>query len=256
MSRRKTIFITGAASGIGRSTAVLFAKKGWFVGAYDVDEERLASLSEEIGEDNSCYRKMDVSDLGRVREAVEHFSGFTSGEMDVLFNCAGILRMGPHAKLPIEEQYLIVDVNLKGILNCINASFELLKRTEGARIINMSSASSLYGTAELAVYSATKAAVSSLTESLNLEFERYDIHVNDVRAPYVDTPLLRRNVNAGSIERMGVKLKPEDVSEVVWRASKNKKLHNDTKGVGQLVLMLSLPYFIKRGILKALLLSK
>jgi hypothetical protein len=71
----------------------------------------------------------------------------------------------------------------------------------------------------------------------------------------VDTPLLRRNVNAGSIERMGVKLKPEDVSEVVWRASKRKKLHNDTKGVGQLVFMLSLPSFIKRGILKALLLS-
>jgi NAD(P)-dependent dehydrogenase (short-subunit alcohol dehydrogenase family) len=168
MTRRKTIFITGAASGIGRSTAVFFARKGWFVGAYDVDEQRLASLCEEIGEDNSCYRKTDVSDLGGVREAVEHFSGFTGGEMDVLFNCAGILRMGPHAKLPIEEQYLIVDVNLKGILNCINASFELLKRTEGARIINMSSASSLYGTAELAVYSATKAAVSSLTESLNL----------------------------------------------------------------------------------------
>jgi len=120
----------------------------------------------------------------------------------------------------------------------------------------MSSASALYGTAELAVYSATKAAVSSLTESLNLEFERYDIYVNDVRAPYVDTPLLRRNVNAASIEKMGVRLSPEDVSEVVWRASKNKKLHNHTRGVGPLVVMLSLPSFIKRGILKALLLSK
>jgi short-subunit dehydrogenase len=95
-----------------------------------------------------------------------------------------------------------------------------------------------------------------LTESLNLEFERYDIHVSDVRAPYVDTPLLQRNVNAESVARMGVKLKPEDVSEVVWRASKRKKLHNDTKGVGQLLFMLSLPSFIKRRILKALLLSK
>ena len=256
MTRRETIFITGAASGIGRSTAVLFASKGCFVGAYDTDVEGLASLGEELGGDNSCFRKMDVADFGSVREAVEHFSSFTGGEMDVLFNCAGILRMGPHAKLPLKEQYLIVDVNLKGVLNCINASFELLKRTEGARIINMSSASSLYGTAELAVYSATKAAVSSLTESLNLEFERYDIHVSDVRAPYVDTPLLQRNVNAESVERMGVKLKPEDVSEVVWRASKRKKLHNDTKGVGQLLFMLSLPSFIKRRILKALLLSK
>ena len=256
MSRRETIFITGAASGIGRSTASFFARKGWFVGAYDIDEQGLASLCEEIGSDNSCCRKMDVTELGSVREAVEHFSGFTGGEMDVLFNCAGILRMGPHAKLPIEDQYLIVDVNLKGILNCINASFELLKRTEGARIINMSSASALYGTAELAVYSSTKAAVSSLTESLNLEFERYDIHVSDVRAPYVDTPLLERNVKAGSIEKMGVSLKPEEVSEVVWKASKRRRIHNHTKGVGPLVLMLSLPSFIRRRILRAMVLSR
>jgi len=256
MSRRETIFITGAASGIGRSTALFFAKKACFVGLYDIDEESLGSLCEEIGVDNSCHRKMDVTDLGSVREAVEHFSSFTGGEMDVLFNCAGILRMGPHANLPIEEQYLIIDVNLKGILNCINARFELLKQTKGARIINMSSASSLYGTPELAVYSATKAAVSSLTESLNLEFERYDIYVSDVRAPFVDTPLLQRNLKAGSIDKMGIKLKPEDVSEVVWRASKRRKLHNNTKGVGQLVLMLSLPSFIKREILKALTLSR
>ena len=256
MSRRETIFITGGASGIGRSTALFFASKGWFVGAYDIDENGLASLSEEMGEDNSCYRKMDVTDFGSVREAVEHFSNSTDGEMDVLFNCAGILRMGPHAKIPLEEQYLIVDVNLKGILNCINASFDLLNRTEGARIINMSSASALYGTAELAVYSATKAAVSSLTESLNLEFERYDIHVSDVRAPYVDTPLLQRDVKAVSIDKVGIRLKPEDVSEVVWRASKRRKLHNNTKGVGPLVLMLSLPSFIKRKILKTLILSR
>jgi NAD(P)-dependent dehydrogenase (short-subunit alcohol dehydrogenase family) len=256
MSNRETIFITGAASGIGRSTALFFARKGWFVGSYDIDEEGLASLGEQMGEGRSCYRKMDVTDLRSVREAVEHFSSFTGGEMHVLFNCAGILRMGPHSKLPSEEQHLIVDVNLKGILNCINASFELLKRTKDARIINMSSASALYGTAELAVYSATKAAVSSLTESLNLEFERYDIYVNDVRAPYVDTPLLQRNVKAGSIEKMGIKLKPEDVAEVVWKASKTRRLHNNTKGVGQLVLMLSLPAFIRRKIMKALILSK
>lgn len=256
MNRKGVIFITGAASGIGRATALLFAAKGWFVGLYDIDEQGLASLQAEIGEDDSCYGKMDVADLKSVQEAVTHFATFTGDEMDVLFNCAGILRMGPHEKLPIEEQHLIVDVNLKGILNCIKASFELLKRTKGARIINMSSASSLYGSAELAVYSATKSAVSSLTESLNMEFERHDIYVNDIRAPYVDTPMLRRNVRAASIDRFGVGLTPEDVSEVVWKASKGRKLHNDTKGVGQLIFMLSMPSFIKRGIIKSLLLSR
>ncbi len=254
MSRKNAIFITGAASGIGRSTALFFLNEGWFVGLYDINEEGLASLHKEIGEDNSCCRRMDVTDLESVRESVAHFSSFTDGEMDVLFNCAGVIRMGPHENIPIEEQHLIVDVNLKGILNCVNACFELLKATKGAHIINMSSASSLYGTAELSVYSATKSATSSLTESLNLEFEKYDIFVSDIRAPYVDTPLLEREIKATSIEKLGISLRPEDVSVTVWKASKKRRLHNHTKGMRQLLFLDLLPSFIKRRIVKSLVL--
>jgi len=130
----------------------------------------------------------------------------------------------------------------------------LLKNTKQSRIISMSSASSLYGTAHLAVYSATKSAISSLTESLNLELDRYGIFVSDIRAPYVNTPLLEQDVKAPSIEKLGIHLVPEDVAKMVFKASKSGKIHNDTRGMKQLLFLLMLPGFVRNKIIKLLLL--
>ena len=174
--------------------------------------------------------------------------------MDVLFNNAGIVIMGPLEEIDIKEEFRIIDVNLKGVLNCIHASLGLLKNTKKSRIINMSSASSLYGTAYLAVYSATKAAICSLTESLNLELGQHDIFVNDIRAPYVNTPLLEQKVKAPSIEKLGIHLVPGDVAKTVFKASRSRKIHNDTKGIKPLLVLLLLPGFIKKIVLRLLLL--
>lgn len=251
--KKKSILITGAASGIGRATALYFAKKGWYVGLYDVNIKGLESLSMEIGAQNCCFKIMDVSSISSVKKAVEHFSGNTGGLMNVLFNNAGIIRMGPLESINVGDAHQIIDVNLKGILNCVYSSLNLLKQTNNSCIVNMSSASSLYGTAQLAVYSATKAAVSSLTESMNMEFERHGIFVTDVRAPYVETPLLEQKSKAPSIKKMGVKLTPADVVEVIYRATNRRKIHNNTKGIRklQLLLMIPLPEVIKVKIIRS-----
>ncbi len=90
----------------------------------------------------------------------------------------------------------------------------------------MSSGSSLYGTPELAVYSATKFAVSGLTEALNIEFEQFDIYVSDVLAPYVQTPMITDSkVQASSVGRLGVRILPEQVAAVVWKASHSRRIH-------------------------------
>ena len=134
--------------------------------------------------------------------------------------------MGPHFKIAIENQQKILDVNFGGILNCINAAFDLLQQTPGAHIINMSSASAVYGTPELAVYSATKCAVRGLTEALNIEFEPHDIQVSDVLAPYVRTPLITEpRIQATSVDRLGIRLQPEDVARVVWQAAHGHRVH-------------------------------
>ncbi len=252
---KKNILITGAASGIGRATALYFARKGWYVGLYDLNLKGLESLSREIGNNNCCYQDMDVSSLATVKKAVEHFAKNTGGSMDVLFNNAGIIRMGPLDDINISDSHLIIDVNLKGILNCVYLSLPLLKKSDDPCIINMSSASSLYGTANMAVYSATKAAVSSLTESLNLEFDRYGIFVTDVRAPFVETPLLAQGTKAPSIKKLGINLVPEDIAQAVYKAALRRKIHNNTKGIRQiqLMLMLPLPEIIRKRILKYML---
>jgi len=251
---RRSIFITGAASGIGRAAALHFARRGWFTGLGDIDTAALQDLQGIIGDDQACALEMDVTRPGSVQAAVEAFGAQTGGRMDVLFNCAGILRMGPHRHIPIAEQTRIVDVNLNGVLHGIQAGLPLLRQTPGAAVINMSSASAVYGGPELAVYSATKFAVRGLTEALDIEFEPLGIRVCDIMVPYVATPMIMdAPVKATSVRRLGVHIRPEQVAAVVWRAAHGRKLHWKV-GATIRVLMLgmwALP-FARRVLVKAL----
>ena len=225
-STRRTIFITGAASGIGRETAQLFADRGWFVGIADVDAASLSSLAAKLGPDCSLPLDLDVTDVGSWQRAVERFGAVTHGRLDVLFNNAGIARMGLNETIDVAEQHRIVDTNLKGVLSGVTVALPLLKSTPGSRIVTMSSTSSLYGVPELAVYSATKHAVRALTEALSLELERYGIGVSDIVAPYVRTPLVvDAERKAYSVTTTGIRLLPEDVANVVWRAVHGHRLH-------------------------------
>lgn len=92
MEKKKAIFVTGAASGIGRATALLFGKKGWFVGIFDVNEEDLKFLLNDIGEANCFSKFMDVTDAKSVHTAVENFTETTGGQLNVIFNNAGVIR--------------------------------------------------------------------------------------------------------------------------------------------------------------------
>jgi len=254
---KKSIFITGAGSGIGRATALHFAAQGWFVGLFDLNGPALKALADEIGTANCSYLAMDVTSPEEVATAVDTFSSRTGGRMDALFNCADILFMGPHYRIPLENQKKIVAVNFNGILNCIQACFETLKRTPSATIINMSSASAVYGTPEIAVYSAVKCAVGGLTEALNIEFEPHDIRVCDVLAPYVQTPLITDSeVKASSIDKLGIRLVPEDVARVVWHAAHGGKVHWHVSLLLKCLVFLSWAFpFARRQLVKFLTFS-
>ncbi|MBU1169087.1 MAG: SDR family oxidoreductase [Proteobacteria bacterium] len=222
---KKRIIITGAASGIGRETAVLFAKNNWYVGLFDVNEAGLNHLASEIGSADCFIQVMDVTDPDSVRQAINAFVEQTGGKLDVLLNNAGILTFGMFDQVSLTDHLRTVDVNFKGCLNCIYHSIPYLKKTPGSRIINMSSASSIYGTPDLAVYSATKHALSAMTEALNIELEQSGIYVCDIRPPYVTTPLLDSPHEITSVKRMGANIGPETVAKAVWKAAHNKKLH-------------------------------
>lgn len=222
----KTILITGAASGIGAATARRFAREGWTLGMMDVNGDALENLRRSLGGQH-WTRTVDVTDQQSVTEALEDFGRFSNGKLHLLFNCAGILRIGHFEDIDIEDHARIIDINVTGLLRMCKAAFPLLRQTDEARVINMSSASALYGTPHFASYSASKFAVRGLTEALNIEWKPHDILVQDIMTPFVKTPMVDSQAfKAPVIERLGVNLSAEDLAEQVWQASQANEVHH------------------------------
>lgn len=216
---RKSIFITGAASGMGRETAKLFASKGWFVGGYDVNEQGLNDLREEIGADNCLVRVLDVTNRDAYREALDEFAPAAGGRLDILFNNAGIGRGGPFAEQPFEDILAVVNVNLVGVLIGIYEAIPLLRATPNSLCFTTSSSSATFGMANIAVYSATKHAVKGLTEALSVEFKALGVRVADVLPGLIDTAILPPGAaEAAPKEGMWRLIPPAEVANVVWAA--------------------------------------
>jgi NAD(P)-dependent dehydrogenase (short-subunit alcohol dehydrogenase family) len=235
---RRCIFITGAASGMGRATAELFAGKGWFVGASDIDEEGLKTLQDELGTRDCLVRRLDVTDKADYDAAIAAFSERTGGRLDLLFNNAGIGHGGWFEDVPYEAALQVVQVNLVGVLNGIYAALPLLKNTPNSLCFTTSSSSGTYGMPGIAVYSATKHAVKGLTEALSLEFSRHGVRAADVLPGLIDTAILRstpihsadmprpEDPTANAPKRGPFRLMPpESVAESVWKAYHSSRLH-------------------------------
>ena len=223
---RQSIFITGAASGMGRETARLFAAQGWFVGGFDVNEAGLSDLQAELGADNCLVRRLDVTDRDDYRAAIAAFGEATGGKMDLLYNNAGIGRGGPFAEQPFEDVIAVVQVNLMGVLIGIHEAIKLLKATPNSLCFTTSSSSATFGMANIAVYSATKHAVKGLSEALSVEFKAYGVRVADVLPGVIDTPILPPGVaEAAPKEGMFRAIPPVEVAKTVWEAYHADRLH-------------------------------
>ena len=226
MSRRRSIFITGAAAGIGAETTRLFVSRGWHVGASDVDGSALASLQRELGPENVSIHVADVRDFAAIEAALGEFASAADGQLDAVFANAGVLFMGPHENVTRAQKDLLVDVNVRGVIHTFDAAFPFLMQTPGAHALAMCSTSAEYGAPEHAVYSATKFFVRGLTEALNIEYRRHDIQVSAIYVAYVQTGMVfDAKVKPASIERMGVKVTPGQVAEAAWRAVHGNRSH-------------------------------
>ena len=217
---RPAIFITGAAAGIGRATAELFNSKGWFTGLYDVDETGLRILRDRFGAENCVIGRLDTTDPDAFAQALAAFWTATEHRIDVLFNNAGIASVDDVENILLERHHRVIDVNLKGVINGCHLALPYLIKTPDARVINMCSASALYGAPSLAVYSATKFAVRGLTEALNIEWQRHGVCVMDILPLFVNTPMVRQFEHTPkAVSTMGVRLTAEDVAKVVMKAA-------------------------------------
>ena len=183
----KAAIVTGAASGIGRATAVRLAKEGARVMIADMNEAGLAETAAMIGS-AAVAAPLDVADFDAcnayVEKAVQEF-----GQLDVLCNIAGVLRMAPVDKVDAKEWRRIMSVNIDGVFYLSRAAMPHLLKTKG-NIVNLASAAGLVGVPYNAPYSASKHAVVGLTKSMALEFAKRGIRVNAVCPGGVKTPLI------------------------------------------------------------------
>lgn len=220
----RSIFITGAASGIGKESARRFASAGWRVGLCDRDSQGLTTLRAELGEGASIHLA-DVRDAESLSGAIARFCEGTAG-LEALFNCAGTLEMRTFAQTSLEKLRDIVDVNVNGVINGVHAALPWLRKGRDPHIVTMSSVAAIYGVPEEAVYSASKFAIRGLTEALNIELEEEGIWVSDVMVAYVATPMvLDAETKAKSVGILGVNVEPSQVAETVLSSVMGRKVH-------------------------------
>ncbi|MGD9966447.1 MAG: SDR family oxidoreductase [Hyphomonadaceae bacterium] len=232
---QKSIFVTGAGSGIGRATAQLFAERGWFVGLFDVNPGGLEETAAMLPEGQRISMVFDVRDRGGWNRAVETFGQATNRRLHVLFNNAGVGRGGPIDEMSADDIDLVLDVNLKGVINGVNAALPLLRETPGARIVNTASVAGVFGAPNMAVYCATKFGVRGLTEALDVEFARYGVRVVSLMPWFIDTAILdglpsgsdrsNRRIRDTLVENKTPIYPVRMAAERAWDAAHGKDIH-------------------------------
>ncbi|MBD8037867.1 MULTISPECIES: 3-ketoacyl-ACP reductase [Solibacillus] len=210
----KVALITGAGRGIGKATAIAFAKEGIHVGLVGRSLENLQQVAEELKQYDVkvAIASANVADLDSITTAVESIRS-ELGAIDILVNNAGISKFGGFMDLTPEEWTNIIDVNVKGVYYTTRAVLpEMIERNTGD-IINISSTAGQKGAPVTSAYSASKAAVIGLSESLMLEVRKKNIRVTTLTPSTVATDMaVELNLTDGNPEKV---MQAEDLADLM-----------------------------------------
>jgi NAD(P)-dependent dehydrogenase (short-subunit alcohol dehydrogenase family) len=226
----KVGLVTGGTSGIGRETALLFAKAGVKVavaGRREREGEETVELIHAAGGE-SLFVKTDVSKASEVEALVQTVAG-RFGCLDLAFNNAGVEGVwAPLAQQSEEDFDRTINVNLKGVWLCLKYEIQqMLKQGTGGAIVNMASIMGLVGSAGSSAYSASKHGVIGLTQSAALENAKRKVRVNAVCPGFVETPMADRTLRVPTVHKYVVSCHPvgrlatplEIAEAVVWMCS-------------------------------------
>jgi 3-oxoacyl-[acyl-carrier protein] reductase len=189
----KNAIITGGGRGIGKQTALTFAKEGARVTVADINEEDINDVVKEIKDSGgeALARTVDVTDRssvnGLIDAAKEQF-----GRVDIVVNNAGITADAQLLKMEEDQWDRVIDVNLKGVFNVSQAAAKVMKEQEAGVILNASSVVGTYGNFGQTNYAATKWGVNGMTKTWAKELGRFNIRVNAVAPGFVYTPMTEK----------------------------------------------------------------
>jgi 3-oxoacyl-[acyl-carrier protein] reductase len=222
----KVSIITGAAQGIGRATALKFAKEGAKVAVCDINLESIeqtVELVESAGGEAIGFR-VDVTDKESIARMVEGVMA-KWGRIDTLVNNAGIVQDAQFKKMSEDQFDRVIDVNLKGVYNCTKAVVDIMLQQNSGVILNASSIVGIYGNFGQTNYAATKFGVIGMVKTWARELGRKGIRANAICPGFVETPILAtmpEKVVRMMEDRvpMGRLAKPEEIANTyAWLAS-------------------------------------
>ncbi len=232
---QKTIFITGASSGLGKATAELFHAKGWSVIATMRNPEKESKLKELP---NVTLVKLDVTDAAAIQKTVSTI--LQSYAVDVVLNNAGYGLIGPLEALKDEQILSQVQTNLFGVINVTRAFLPYFRESRSGSFINVTSTFGLLGYPTCSIYNATKFAVDGFSEGLAYELAQFGIKVKVVAPGGMQTDFAGRSLQGGmheaytqlvakvsegySEEQIANYSKADDVAQIIYDAATDDKI--------------------------------
>lgn len=215
-SHKKVIVLTGASSGIGEATAKALSKSPHVLVLLARNEEKLQQIASSI-ECPSVVIPCDVTSVSQVEKAFIIIKEKLGG-VDVLINNAGLGYFDPIDNAKLEEWHRMIDVNVKGVVNCLHFALPLLKESKDGQVINVASVAAHQVFPNSGVYCATKHAVGAISKSLHLELNK-EIKVTTISPGAVNTPFVESTSNEEMIGDLrnyfAEGLKPEIVAEQI-----------------------------------------
>ncbi len=229
----KIAVVTGASSGIGRSTAALFAKNGSDVVAFGRNEAELSALRDESRNGSGSIRIHlgDITEISQVdrlvSETIAHF-----GRIDVLVNAAGIIKSGNIEDTTLDEWDKMMEVNVRSVFYLTHKCIPHLESAKG-NVVNVSSVTGTRAFPNVLAYCVSKAAIDQLTRCSALELAPKGIRVNAVNPGVVVTNLHRRSgmseedyqkflANAANTHPLGRAGSPDEVAELIYFLASEK----------------------------------
>lgn len=212
----RAVFITGGTTGIGLELAKLYLEKGWKVGICGRDRLKYEE-NFQVKHENLSFYCLDVANREELKAAITDFS--KSIGLDLLIANAGIGYKFKTKVPDFEWSYKMVHVNLLGVMYAFEAALDVMIPRGKGQLVAISSVAGFNGLPGVSAYSATKAAVQKLCESLHLDLRQFNIHVTAICPGFVETPLTSTNTHP-----MPFLTKAPRAAQLIARAIEKKKM--------------------------------